>query len=124
MLLALVLFAQAGHLLDVREGTLSYVVVHKLHEVVGTTHQIEGRALVGDDGNAKVQVRAKVATFDSGNSNRDAHMRESTHEAAHPYASVKGTISGVKWPLAAPGDATLKGTVELNGEKQPVEVPV
>src|SRR5438270_3788207 len=84
-----------GQLLEVRQGTLTYTVVHKLHEVHGTTNQVEGRALAQPDGRVQVQVRAKVATFDSGNSNRDAHMREATHEASHPYAEVKGVMSGV-----------------------------
>jgi polyisoprenoid-binding protein YceI len=122
-LLALALLLAAGQMLEVRQGTLSYTVVHKLHEVVGTTRQIEGRALV-EDGSAKVQVRAKVASFDSGNSNRDANMREATHDAAHPYATVKGTLSGLALPLAAPLTVTLHGTVELNGEKQQIDVPV
>src|SRR5919204_4999619 len=110
MVLALALLLSAAQMLDVREGTLTYVVVHKLHEVVGTSRQVEGRALVEDDGSTKVQVRAKVASFDSGNSNRDAHMREATHEAAHPYATVKGTLAGLFWPLGAPLETTLHGT--------------
>src|SRR5256885_16983860 len=114
----------AGQLLELREGTLTYTVVHKLHEVRGTTRQLEGRALAQPDGTVRVQVRAKVASFDSGNSNRDEHMREVTHEAAHPYTEVKGTLAGVHLPLPAPMEATLHGTVELNGEKQPIEVPV
>jgi hypothetical protein len=71
-----------------------------------------------------VQVRAKVASFDSGNSNRDVHMREVTHEDAHPYASVKGTIDSVALPLSAPREVMLHAVVELNGEKQSVEVPL
>jgi polyisoprenoid-binding protein YceI len=115
---------EAQQLLDLREGTLTYSVVHKLHEVRGTTKQVEGRALALPDGTVKVQVRAKVATFDSGNSNRDVHMRESTHEAAHPYTEVKGTMAGVKLPLEGSQKATLHATVELNGEKQTHDVPV
>jgi hypothetical protein len=124
-LLALLLCApSAGQLLDLREGTLTYTVVHKLHEVQGTTHEVEGRALAQADGAVKVQVRAKVASFDSGNSNRDEHMREVTHEAAHPYAEVKGTLSGVTLPLRAPQQAVLHAVIELNGEKQSQDVPV
>jgi len=116
--------SEAQQLLDLREGTLTYVVVHKLHEVRGTTRQVEGRALALPDGNVKVQVRAKVATFDSGNSNRDVHMREATHDAAHPYAEVRGSMAGVKLPLDGPQEALLHATVELNGEKQSQDVMV
>jgi YceI-like protein len=111
-------------LLDLREGTLTYVVVHKLHQVRGTTRQIEGRALALPDGTVKVQVRARVATFDSGNSNRDVNMREATHEGSHPYAEVRGTMSGVTLPLTGPREAALHATVELNGEKQTQDVTV
>lgn len=114
----------AGQLLDLREGTLTYTVVHKLHEVRGTSRRMEGRALAQRDGTVRVQVRARLATFDSGNSNRDEHMREATHEASHPYAEVKGTMSGVTLPLTEPRQATLHATVELNGVKEAIEVPV
>jgi polyisoprenoid-binding protein YceI len=124
-LLALLLCApSAGQLLDLREGTLTYTVVHKLHEVHGTTHEVEGRALAQADGTVKVQVRAKVASFDSGNSNRDEHMREATHEARHPYAEVKGSLSGVTLPLRAPLQAVLHAVIELNGQAQNQDVPV
>src|SRR5713101_467132 len=108
----LALLLAGGQMLDVREGTLTYRVVHKLHEVQGKTKQVEGRALVQEDGSAKVQVRAKVATFDSGNSNRDAHMREATHEPLHPVAEVKGTLPPLTLPLAEPQDLTLDARVE------------
>src|SRR5438045_4254819 len=88
-----------GQLLELREGTLTYTVVHKLHEVRGTTRQVEGRALAQPDGTIRVQVRAKVASFDSGNSNRDEHTRDATHEHVHPYAELKGTVSGVPMPI-------------------------
>ncbi|OLD31532.1 MAG: hypothetical protein AUI19_06180, partial [Myxococcales bacterium 13_1_40CM_2_68_15] len=124
-LVALLLCAPpAGQLLDLRKGTLTYTVVHRLHEVRATSQQVEGRALAQPDGTVKVQVRVRVATFDSGNSNRDEHMREATHEQSHPYAEVKGTMSGVTVPLQQPLETTLHGTVELNGEKQAQDVAV
>lgn len=113
-----------AHLFDLKSGTLTYVVRHKLHEVKGTTAQLEGRALVQPDGSVRVQVRAKVASFDSGNANRDGHMREVTHELQHPYVTVHGTLSGVALPLAGPAEKTLQATVELNGERQSVPVQV
>jgi len=95
---------------NVREGTLGYTITHKLHEVRGITHDFEGRVVVAPDGSARVQVRAKVASFDSGNSNRDEHMREVTHEVEHPYCTVKGIATGVKLPLDAPRRIILAGT--------------
>src|SRR2546429_6185542 len=114
----------AGQLLELREGTLTYTVVHKLHEVRGTTRQLEGRALAQPDGTVRVQVRAKVASFDSGNSNRDEHMREVTHEHLHPYAEVKGTLSGVNLPLRQVHEAMLHATVELKCDTSTHNWPV
>ena len=105
-------------LLALDQGTLTYTVVHKLHEVKGTTRKLEGLARIQPAGPTQVQVRVPVASFDSGNSNRDAHMREATHEPLHPFAEVKGTMPHVKLPLAGPQDVTLEARVELNGIQQ------
>ena len=116
--------AQPGHGFVLESGTLTYRVVHKLHQVEGTSRELEGRAVVQGDGTGRVQVRAKVASFDSGNSNRDAHMREATREPVHPYASVKGTLSGIHLPLTGPVEVPMPATVELNGERQPATIVV
>jgi polyisoprenoid-binding protein YceI len=123
-LCAVAVRADAPVPLDLRKGSLSYLVVHKLHEVKGTTHELEGKAVLLPDGSAKVQVRAKVASFDSGNSNRDEHVREATHAVEHQYAGVRGTIEGLSLPLPGPAEKKLHAVVELNGEKQTVEIPV
>jgi len=111
-------------LLALEQGTISYTVVHKLHEVTGTTRQLEGLARIQPGGATQIQVRARVATFDSGNSNRDAHMREATHEPLHPVAEVKGTLPPLTLPLAAPQDLTMDARVELNGIQQKHAIPV
>ena len=108
--------------LELRSGTVTYTVVHKFHEVKGTSQKLEGRALVSPDGSAKVQVRAPIASFDSGNSNRDAHMREATHELQHPYVTVRGRLAQLSMPLSAPLDTTMQAIVELNGQKGSVAV--
>jgi len=111
-------------LLALDKGELSYTVVHKLHQVTGTTRKLEGLARLQPGGPTLVQVRAPVATFDSGNSNRDAHMREATHEPLHPVAEVKGTLPPVTLPLSGPQDVTLDARVELNGIQQKHAIPV
>jgi polyisoprenoid-binding protein YceI len=107
--LCALLLAQAY---DLREGSLTYTVVHKLHEVKGSSKALEGKAVLQGT-TLKVQVRTRVASFDSGNGNRDEHMREATHEPAHPFAQVKGTALNVS--LSGPSDVKLSATVELNG---------
>lgn len=116
--------AAAPNAFDLREGALTYTVVHKLHEVKGVTHALEGRAQVLPSGELRVQVRTRLASFDSGNSNRDEHMREATHEPEHPYAELKGTAQDVRFPLAAPLEVKLQATVQLNGIQQQQQIPV
>ena len=102
-------------LLALTQGTLRYTVVHKLHEVTGTTHEVEGLAKVTPGAPTLVQVRAPIKSFDSGNSNRDANMREATHEPLHPIAEVKGTLPPITLPLDGARDLALDARVELNG---------
>jgi len=116
--------APGGSTFDLDHGTITYMVVHKLHEVKGTTRALEGRAQVLPGGELRVQVRTRIASFDSGNSNRDEHTREATHEPEHPFAEVKGTAQGVRLPLAAPLDVQLEATVQLNGAQQQQRIPV
>jgi len=111
-------------LLTLDNGEITYTVVHKLHQVTGTSRKLEGLARLQPGGPTLVQVRAPVATFDSGNSNRDAHMREATHEPLHPVAEVKGTLPPLTLPLAAPQDVTMDARVELNGIQQKQAIPV
>ena len=111
-------------LLALEQGTLTYTVVHKLHEVKGTTRKLEGLARLQPGGPTQVQVRVPVGSFDSGNSNRDAHMREATHEPLHPFAEVKGTLPAITLPLSGPQDLTLDARVELNGIQHKQAIPV
>jgi YceI-like domain len=129
-LAALALAAAAAHaddaprVLALKEATLGYALVHPMHKVSATCRTAEGAAKVNPGGPVQVQVRAKVACFDSGDANRDVHMREVTHEPLHPLVSLKGTLEGLQLPLAEKGTRTLAAKVELNGEVQQVSVPV
>jgi polyisoprenoid-binding protein YceI len=107
-------------------STLSYKLHHKLHEVEGKARPTEGRARLLPDGTLQVAVRANVADFDSGNANRDAHMKEVTEAGKYPTVEYKGVASGVKLPTTFPAElpVTLKGQLTFHGEKQPVEVPL
>ncbi len=86
--------------------------MHKLHAFSGTSHALEGKAALGPENAGRVQARAKVASFDSGNSNRDEHMREVTHAAAHPTVELKGSFVN---PLTLPATVEASAVIELNG---------
>ena len=71
-------------------------------------------------------VRASIESFDSGNSNRDAHMKETVGAATHKMVSIKALAEGVTIPTTFPTtvEKTFKGELSFHGEKKPVEVPV
>jgi polyisoprenoid-binding protein YceI len=120
--------AAAARLYSVRlaDSSLSYKLKHKLHEVMGTARPTEGKARLLPDGTLQVAVRANVADFDSGNANRDAHMKEVTEAAKFPTIEFKGVASGLKLPATFPAKlpVVLKGQLTFHGVKQAVEVPL
>ncbi|MFY0527437.1 YceI family protein [Archangium gephyra] len=108
------------------DSSLTYRLKHALHDVVGTARPTEGKARLLPDGTLQVAVRANVADFDSGNANRDAHMKEATEAPKFPIIEFKGLASGVKVPTSFPSEqaVTLKGQLTFHGVKQAVEVPM
>jgi polyisoprenoid-binding protein YceI len=124
LLSALLLAAAAPRTFDVLPGsTITYHVVHRFHSVTGVSRSIEGKARLLPDGTVQVAVRAPLDSFDSGNSNRDAHMREATGAGTNPYVAFKGTGT-----LPPPNHFPSEQKLELRGEltlktTRPVEVP-
>jgi len=111
--------------LDPAKSTLSYKVVHKFHESVGVNKKLQGAAaLKGTE--AQVQIRAQVADFDSGNANRDAHMKETVEEAKFPDVTLKGVIKGLAVPSSFPAKvkAELDGQLTFHGVTNPIKAPV
>jgi len=92
-------------------STVSFRLVHALHAVEGACGAVEGRARLLPDGGVQVAVRARVDSFDSGNGNRDAHMREVTEAARFPFVSLKAVASS-----PAPADGPPEPTVVLDAE--------
>lgn len=108
-------------------STVRYRVVHKLHQVAAASARIEGKAVVQPGGRVLAMLRAPIASFDSGDRNRDAYMLEVLEVSAFPFVVVK--ISGAL-PADPPGAAAaapplklrLEGEVDLHGVKQPFDV--
>ena len=105
---------------DPAASTLRYVVTHKLHQVDATSKEVEGKAVVRADGTVMTEVRAQVASFKSGDGNRDEHMLEVMNVGSFPFVVFKG--------LAHVGSGTgpvlPQGQVELHGVKKPYSMPV
>ncbi len=128
-LAALALLAAAAEpqafVVDDAHSVIRFHVNHKLHASDGRSSAIEGKAIVQPDGKVLTMIRVPVASFDSGDANRDSNMRETLDATRLPYVVFKGVTSLVV--PAAHGKAipaTIKGELEFHGVKHPVEVPV
>lgn len=106
-------------------SVLAYRLVHKFHAVEGVSRAVEGRVRLLPDGGVQAMVRARVDSFDSGNGNRDADMREVTEAARFPFVTLKaaGALPEVAgYPSAV--EITLRGELSFHGRTRPLEVPV
>ena len=105
---------------------LVYHLVHKLHHVEGVSHKMEGKAVIGPDGRAQVLVKAPVESFDSGNVNRDEHMKEAVDAARFPTVELKALGEGLAPPASMPSTLKKPFKVQLtfHGETKVFEVPV
>jgi len=104
-----------------KESTVSYTGVHKFHTFTGVTHDLTGAARILPDGTAQIQIRAPVASFDSGNGNRDAHMKETVEAEKYPDVSVR-CLAKLAGPTSQKAAADCE--VNLHGVSEKVSVPV
>ena len=111
---------------DRSASTITYRLVHKLHHVVGVSHRVEGSARMFSNEKAQVAVRAAVVSFDSGNVNRDAHMKESVEAARFPVVELKALGDGVAIPKTFPitVDKTFRAQVLFHGIQRVMDIAV
>jgi hypothetical protein len=70
------------------QSTLTYHMSHPMHEVDGASHAARGKG-VCNAGQCDFLVAAAVKSFDSGDSNRDLHMIQTTRGAQFPIVQVR-----------------------------------
>jgi polyisoprenoid-binding protein YceI len=110
---------------DPAASEVVYHLVHKLHHVDGRTHRVDGRAALTADGRAQVELRLPLESFDSGNVNRDAHMKEVLETAKFPTLELKALCPGMKLPAAGQSQIVpCKAQIDLHGIKQIQDIKV
>jgi hypothetical protein len=82
------LHAQPDHTWLLDKSTLTYHMSHPMHEIDGISHGAKGKG-VCHAGQCDFLVAAPVKSFDSGDSNRDLHMIQTTRGAEFPVVSVR-----------------------------------
>lgn len=111
---------------DSTASSIGYHMVHKLHKFDALSKKVEGKVKILPSGAAQIAVRAPVESFDSGNSNRDAHMKEVTEAARFPHVEFKGLCDSCTLPATFPStvDKTIKAELSFHGVKKSLDVPV
>lgn len=104
-------------------SAVGYRLVHRLHSVEGHSEAVEGRARLLPDGTVQLAVRARVDSFDSGNGNRDAHMREVTEAARFPFVTLKAVGGVAPGASGEPVAVALRGELDFHGVVRAVEIP-
>ena len=95
------------------QSTLSYHMSHPMHQVDGVSHAAKGKGTC-HAGQCSFLIAAPVKSFDSGDTNRDLHMLESTRGAQFPMVAVR-----TSFPEAETTSATIDVDldVEFAGQK-------
>lgn len=82
------LYAQNATQWVLVQSTLSYHMSHPMHEVDGVSHAAKGKGTCST-GQCSFLIAAPVNSFDSGDTNRDLHMIETTRGAQFPMVVVR-----------------------------------
>lgn len=114
---------------DPSASAVEYHVVHKLHAVDARSSRIEGKAVLQPDGKVLAMVRLPVASFTSGDGNRDAHMQEVLETGRFPFVVFKGVAQLDRTVVPASGRAAtarvdMTGELELHGVRRTLTVPI
>jgi hypothetical protein len=80
--------AQADSQWQLQQSALSYHMSHPMHEMDGVSHAAKGKG-VCHAGQCDFLIAAPVKSFDSGDTNRDLHMLETTRGAQFPMVVVR-----------------------------------
>ena len=89
------------------QSTLSYHMSHPMHEVDGVSHAARGKGTC-HLGQCQFLIAVPVKTFDSGDTNRDLHMLESTRGAQFPMVVVRA-----QFPESAIAAPTINADLEV-----------
>jgi polyisoprenoid-binding protein YceI len=109
--------AQVKKSLDKNKSSITYYMKHLLHAWDGTSKELTGLVLSGADSKIeKVAIATKVSSFDSENSNRDAHLLEVVEALKYPTISFYST--SITEPVK--GELEVKGILQFHGVSKEV----
>jgi polyisoprenoid-binding protein YceI len=116
--------SSASYVVDPGASVVKFHLHHKMHEVDGSSSQIEGKAVLGEDGKVMTMIRIPAASFDTKDANRDSHMRETLDAGKFPFVVFKGVTSlTVPVTYGKELETKLDGELDFHGVKKPISIP-
>jgi len=112
LLVSLPLAAQTDTQWVLDQSTLTYHMSHMMHQVDGVSRAAKGKGTC-HAGMCSFLIAAPVKSFDSGDTNRDLHMLETTRGAQFPMVVVR-----TSFPESENAASTIEAdlTVEFAGQ--------
>lgn len=111
---------------DSKSSNVRYAIKYKLHDINASSRQIEGKARLLPTGEVQAMIRIPVASFDSGNVNRDAHMKEAVEAARFPVVELKAATTGVTLPASFPAtiEKVFRAKLTFHGVTRDLDLPL
>ena len=106
--------------IDSVHSTVGFSVRHLMvSKVRGTFNDFTGAITVAEDGTAAVTAEIQVASIDTKNTDRDAHIKSADFFDAEQYPTATFTSTAVR---AKGDDYVVEGEFTLHGVTRPVEL--
>ncbi|EID81082.1 hypothetical protein W59_04341 [Rhodococcus opacus RKJ300 = JCM 13270] len=106
--------------IDTVHSTVGFSVRHLMvSKVRGTFNDFTGAIPVAEDGTAAVTAAIQVASIDTKNTDRDAHIKSADFFDAEQYPTATFTSTAVR---AKGDDYVVEGEFTLHGVTRPVEL--
>lgn len=102
-----------------KPSSIAYTAIHPLHKWTGNSTTAQAIMTTSDNIPEKLAIMASIRSFDSQNSNRDAHALEVLDALRFPQ--VKFSSSGI---TKSSNGYTVTGTLEFHGVKKIRSIPV
>ena len=106
--------------IDTVHSTVGFSVRHLMvSKVRGTFNDFTGAITVAEDGTAAVTAEIQVASIDTKNTDRDAHIKSADFFDAEQYPTATFTSTAIR---AKGDDYVVEGEFTLHGVTRPVEL--
>ena len=120
MLWSATAFSQGQLRADRTRSSTTYHMKHALHAWTGVSREVGCLLETDAEGMVtRVAATAKVKSFDSRNSNRDAHMLEVTDALTHPNITFSS-----RSVVLAEGVYRVSGILSFHGVEKPMDIEV